>query len=258
MPDSKTVVKKCLFCNKEFSSFVSEKSKFCCKLCYRMWQNKKVINKCEECGKDFLAHLCQKRRFCSKECRHLGHSKEMSQQISKECEFCLGVFHVSPSHLSQNFCSLNCFHNNCKRKNEIENGNCINCQKLIFGDRKKYCSTECMAESYKHILQKEKNPNWRGGKTLRGSGVPSHIRKKVLLRDNNRCQDCGVGDWNQTPSLLHVHHLDEAKNNGSNSLDNLITLCFVCHWSGKHGFKLNDTLQGIALSESCGIKYLYS
>jgi len=53
----------------------------------------------------------------------------------------------------------------------------------------------------------------------------SKIRKKVLERDNYTCQICGKkGD-----SKLHIHHICKRKNDGSDCLDNLITVCPSCH-----------------------------
>ena len=48
-------------------------------------------------------------------------------------------------------------------------------------------------------------------------------REKVIKRDRKRCLKC------HNPSQLHVHHKIELKKGGSNSLDNLITLCNKCH-----------------------------
>lgn len=53
----------------------------------------------------------------------------------------------------------------------------------------------------------------------------SKIRKQVLERDKYTCQMCSKkGD-----SKLHVHHILKKKENGTDCLDNLITLCPVCH-----------------------------
>lgn len=49
------------------------------------------------------------------------------------------------------------------------------------------------------------------------------IKSKVLERDNNRCNKC------ESTDKLHIHH----KNYDSifnESLDDLITLCKVCHY----------------------------
>ncbi|MDD5551387.1 MAG: HNH endonuclease [Candidatus Omnitrophica bacterium] len=50
------------------------------------------------------------------------------------------------------------------------------------------------------------------------------IRKQVLERDNYTCQRC-----KDTPKLLIAHHKKPYRLGGSDLLDNLITLCKICH-----------------------------
>lgn len=54
--------------------------------------------------------------------------------------------------------------------------------------------------------------------------LDENIRKAVILRDHNTCQDCGV-----TNTRMEVHHLIPRRLNGSDSIHNLITLCSACH-----------------------------
>ena len=49
------------------------------------------------------------------------------------------------------------------------------------------------------------------------------LHKQVLDRDAWRCQTCG------SASNLHVHHLKSRNKLGDDVLDNLVTLCCVCH-----------------------------
>ena len=51
----------------------------------------------------------------------------------------------------------------------------------------------------------------------------SIIRNQVFRRDNNKCQMCG------TKSNLTVHHIKPRSEGGSDSITNLITLCYKCH-----------------------------
>ncbi len=51
------------------------------------------------------------------------------------------------------------------------------------------------------------------------------LRQQVLRRDGWRCQSCG------TMSKLEVHHRDFRSHSGSDTKDNLITLCANCHRS---------------------------
>ena len=52
-------------------------------------------------------------------------------------------------------------------------------------------------------------------------------RLKALQRDSHRCSECG------STHLLGVHHIIHRKHGGTNDVNNLITLCNVCH-SNKH------------------------
>jgi len=71
----------------------------------------------------------------------------------------------------------------------------------------------------------EKNPDYDKDRKYGGN------RKKALERDNFSCRSCGK---NENEVSLEIHHID---GNGSrkpvrlrnNKLDNLITLCAVCH-----------------------------
>ncbi len=49
------------------------------------------------------------------------------------------------------------------------------------------------------------------------------LRQQVLRRDGWRCQLCG------TMSNLEVHHKQYRSHSGSDSEENLITLCVDCH-----------------------------
>ncbi|RZV12546.1 DNA directed RNA polymerase subunit P/RPABC4 [Natrinema hispanicum] len=50
------------------------------------------------------------------------------------------------------------------------------------------------------------------------------IRKEVLERDGYQCKSCG-----ETEKELHVHHVEPLSEGGSNSKNNLKTLCHPCH-----------------------------
>ncbi len=55
----------------------------------------------------------------------------------------------------------------------------------------------------------------------------SKIKSKVFNRDKFRCQKCGyLGNSEE----LEVHHINMRVNGGEDSIDNLITLCSICHY----------------------------
>lgn len=60
------------------------------------------------------------------------------------------------------------------------------------------------------------------------------IRSLVFQRDKKRCQLCG-----KRKRILAVHHKDFSGDGGTweysnNNLDNLMTLCFICHGKIHH------------------------
>jgi len=64
--------------------------------------------------------------------------------------------------------------------------------------------------------------------------IPDVVRVKVLERDDYTCRCCG---WNHENSrsgdkhrtLLELHHINHHADGGENTVENLITLCNICH-----------------------------
>ncbi|MEM4385432.1 MAG: ParB N-terminal domain-containing protein [Candidatus Anstonellales archaeon] len=54
------------------------------------------------------------------------------------------------------------------------------------------------------------------------------LRKAVLARDNNTCMCCKLSGQEYT-EVLDVHHIHMVYLGGTDDIDNLITLCTVCH-----------------------------
>lgn len=67
--------------------------------------------------------------------------------------------------------------------------------------------------------------SWQYQKSNR---LDENIRKAVILRDGCKCMECGKSN-----TVLEVHHIKPRRLNGSNTLDNLITLCSKCHQKTK-------------------------
>ena len=66
-----------------------------------------------------------------------------------------------------------------------------------------------------------KSYKWQYQKSNR---LDENIRKAVILRDGCKCMECGKSNCK-----LEVNHIKPRRLNGSNTLDNLITLCEKCH-----------------------------
>lgn len=67
-------------------------------------------------------------------------------------------------------------------------------------------------------------------------------RQKAIHRDGCECANCGLTrkeHYDQYDSDLHVHHITPIRSMGSyskaNELENLVTLCIVCHQRTERG-----------------------
>jgi len=69
------------------------------------------------------------------------------------------------------------------------------------------------------------------------------IRDEVLKRDNYTCQHCG-----KTDCRFEVHHKIPAKMGGKDEIDNLITLCSICHKKEEN----NARKRAFVLRGGCG------
>lgn len=66
-------------------------------------------------------------------------------------------------------------------------------------------------------------------------------RETVLIRDNFRCQCCGV---QPKKKKIELHHIIFRSKGGSNEVNNLISLCHGCHTS-LHNDKLSPKLMNV-------------
>lgn len=67
---------------------------------------------------------------------------------------------------------------------------------------------------------------------LHERSISDAVRRKVLMRDNHSCTNCGWShkDWDKSdPRHLELHHVVHHAHGGTNDESNLITLCIVCH-----------------------------
>ena len=62
-------------------------------------------------------------------------------------------------------------------------------------------------------------------------------KRRVLEEQDNKCNHCGIGEWNSKPIVLELEHKDG--NNTNNSRENLECICPNCHsqtttWRGRN------------------------
>ena len=105
---------------------------------------------------------------------------------------------------------------------------CLDCGKEIG-----YTSLRCRKCNSK-FLTGEKHPAWNGGisKTGYSYKFSKKLKEKIIKRDNNRCQLCGLTSEesiNYYKRELSVNHIDFNKENCEE--ENLNTLCCFCNSS---------------------------
>ena len=57
--------------------------------------------------------------------------------------------------------------------------------------------------------------------------IPLSLKKQLLERDGFQCQKCSFKDL--SGSELEIHHINPRVFKGSDDLQNLVTLCTICH-----------------------------
>lgn len=70
-------------------------------------------------------------------------------------------------------------------------------------------------------LQDGKLYKWQYQKSNR---LDENLRKATIMRDGNKCMECGKSN-----RVLEAHHIVPRRLKGSDTVDNLITLCDKCH-----------------------------
>ena len=112
----------------------------------------------------------------------------------------------------------------------------------------KVCSilpvSRIVIESASFDIQKIRDPEVEGEEYQQGEQLGyENVKAYVKARDGFRCRSCGTRDH------LEVHHIRQRKDGGSDSPDNLITLCHGCHMAWHEGKK-----DRVTLSEDPGFK----
>ena len=242
----------CIKCGQSFEvkPYREDTAKYCSQAC----RNTKVDRVCEYCDSTYSIPESRNSisRFCSNECN----SKWMSENLTGEdnpngkpkavleCRECGDEYKVKQSEKERSkYCS-----NHCKWVNigsRVETGkatvDCIECESEfeVRDGRKasaKFCSYGCMGEWRSDNFVGDGNPAWKGGSVLYGRGWNVKKRRQVRIRDQARCQYCGLSEaehFDKYGRKLEVHHIIPARQfedaEKRNSMENLETLCMTCH-----------------------------
>ena len=215
---------KCKFCRKEFLRYENyikkHKYNFCSKKCHNSWMSKYQVKekhplykrkklKCDYCRKIFYKVKYRiknnKHKFCSQRCNYEWRSKfnvgknhpQWKGKITLKCDICGKKYKQFPSRL--------------KRKNEFN-----------------YCSFGCRIKGQSKFLVGEKANAYVHGKSKEPYTIKfnNFIKEQIRIRDNHKCQLCGVPQL-ECIRKLSVHHIDYNKSHAN--LKKLITLCNSCN-----------------------------
>lgn len=243
----------CITCDKEIQRRPSDinKNNFCSRECYNKWMEKYQIkdknpnwrggvsfHNCKVCEKEYVSGI-KGTKYCSIKCGSIGRKT----QVLKVCENCGKEFETFKS-LDKR---IKCCSNKCRfdlvLKQHIKHIVCKGCgieflppmrqiKKQRYTLKVLFHSAECLTEWRKKRYVKEKNPRWLGG-TIRYRGPDWDVqRKKAARRDNLTCQSCYA-----IPEILHIHHIIPYRISKDNRLENLISLCSVCHTTQDNDFR---------------------
>jgi hypothetical protein len=163
---------------------------------------------CYRCGKEFITNkntrgTIFKKSFCNQEC-YIEYIKE-SNQLK-------GIQIKGPKNFSQEFIEES-------RKRMI--GNTYRLGTKLTNEHK---------EKISKANRGEKCHLWKGGisREIKEYGYlfNRQLKEKIRVRDNFKCQICGIPEL-ELNYRLSVHHIDYNKKNMN--IDNLISLCKSCH-----------------------------
>lgn len=207
-----------------------------------------ITKQCVSCGKDFevdeTKRNWQSRKLCSPECQH-SHTNAVARKKytpiqwpqSKVCIRCGADFQVHEGgNMAQKYCDANCQLSAKAEKKAagIEARRvakiCEHCgvafvTSKFSAHKQRYCSLDCRMKS-RHRQQYIDGSN--KSKIRNDSRYDlKALRPKMLERDGNKCVICG------STEKLHAHHWDNSGGTEqvNNELDNLGTVCDVCHYA---------------------------
>ena len=260
----------CPQCNNQFSYYPSNPKKYCSRKCQS--DASRVTTNCPQCGKGFWYHRSWPRIYCSRECsasvngrKNFGKYADGVGFTEKTCDNC-GKLFMKPTRdlkkTKRNFCGFICYgaflaksmkgiprpemrgEKPHLQKRTIKK--CPQCSKEVqvkqsHADKRKFCSKGCMTvwQSESNSVSGENNFNWKGGYLPYYGDNWHQQRRNARARDKYTCQRCGITEI-QLGRQLDVHHkirfgdfgIDGYKE--ANSLDNLISLCYICHTTVEH------------------------
>lgn len=159
--------------------------------------------------------------FCSQKCEC---EYKKIPKIVCQCEQCSKQFERLSSEIKKHtFCSSSCsatFFN----KTKILSKKCLHCLKDFHpyrgGNRSKYCSVLCSSNQKRKLCYDEIEQGKVNGHSR------STLRSYLKLKRGNKCQLCGITEWQNLPLVVILDHING--NSDDNSMENLRLICSNC------------------------------
>jgi len=202
---------------------------------------------CDTCGDEFTVSPCRvdSARFCSDGCK-------FGRKIKCECDNCGETLYRKECRFEKTdkqFCDADCqgawvSENNIGEQShswkERVVRDCANCGEPVArrpsypDDLNWYCSARCRREN---TPRGEDHWCWEGGTMPYGAGWNEEKKRRVRIRDQARCQQCGRAEPEHIEQFGEkhvVHHVRKARHiddpEERNAMANLVTLCRgQCH-----------------------------
>ena len=109
---------------------------------------------------------------------------------------------------------------------------CMKCQLVNEDVRKKISESKKGEKNYMFNRTGVLHHLWQGGKVWWRGKDWDTIKLKARERDGFECQECGLTEEEHMEKYkqpLQVHHINPYRKSKDNSLENLVTVCCVCH-----------------------------
>ena len=188
-----------------------------------------MTNACSICEKEFVVKAGTTGKYCSISCSNRGRNGSVRKgyvtnydKSPDSCRECSAALTYDQSQTGNKFCSRGCaaaFHNPNSVIRLMVVGHCKNCETEV--DRRNvYCSRACQTEYHN---DEELMPKVLAGEIHRRGT----LRRILLKRRSNQCENCGITEWNKLPTPIELHHMDGDA--GNNLAANLQLLCPNCH-----------------------------
>lgn len=157
--------------------------------------------------------------------------REESQKLyflnPKLCKFCQSPLSYAQNKEGYSYCTKRCARKDSLRCRKCIPRYCQVCNKKLISSQKRCCSFKC----YGDLAVSNNIERWKKNEHLFSNPnvCPSHIRKYLFKKYNNKCFRCGWSKVNPHTNKipLQVEHLDGDSSN--NREDNLELICPCCH-----------------------------